>query len=477
MRSSNCGAPRRAVDPWLRKLNAEFAVVRNLGGKCRVIEEVLDRALKRTRLTAQTMEDFSNGWRHIQVQVGTNATGIPLFKPLGKWWLDNPQRRGYNFIEFAPNEADVEGTYNLWKGFAVVAKPGDCSLLLAHIRDNVCVGNPVYYDYFMGWLATMVQHPGRPGEVAVVLRGGKGVGKSFVAKAIGSLFGRHFVHISNPSHLVGNFNAHLRDALFLFADEAFYANDKKHASILKALVTEETVQIERKGVDVETAPNFIHLMMASNDWHVVPASGDERRYFVLDVGKGRQQDAAYFAAIAKQLDEGGREALLHELLTYDLKDFRIHAVPQTEALRDQKAFSLTVEEDWWYHKLQEGVLFDGDKDWPKLVRKAALVDDYIEHTRRWAGNGLRSKGSETALGMYLKRIVPNLDTIQAKARWTEMMNDGFSKVIEKRANHWRIAPLEECRKKWEGEHGLVHWQQALSDGTGPLADEPDKAPF
>ena len=97
---------------------------------------------------------------------------------------------------------------------------------LGHIRSNVCQGNQQYYVYLLGWMARLVQKPNQTGEVAIVLRGGKGVGKSFFAKHFGKLFGRHYLEVSNSSHLVGNFNAHLRDTVLLFADEAFYANDK-----------------------------------------------------------------------------------------------------------------------------------------------------------------------------------------------------------------------------------------------------------
>ena len=37
--------------------------------------------------------------------------------------------------------------------------------------------------------------------------------------------GQHALKISNAKHLVGNFNSHLRDCVFLFADEAFFAGD------------------------------------------------------------------------------------------------------------------------------------------------------------------------------------------------------------------------------------------------------------
>jgi hypothetical protein len=80
--------------------------------------------------------------------------------------------------------------------------------------------------------------------------------------------------------------------VLLFGDEAFYAGDKKHESILKMLITEEMITIEAKGVDAEVSGNCIHLMMASNESWVVPAGMDDRRFFVLDVGDGAKNDGA-----------------------------------------------------------------------------------------------------------------------------------------------------------------------------------------
>ena len=53
----------------------------------------------------------------------------------------------------------------------------------------------------------------------------------------------------NAKHLVGHFNAHLQHCSVLFADEAFFAGDRSHESVLKGLITEETLLIEPKGVD------------------------------------------------------------------------------------------------------------------------------------------------------------------------------------------------------------------------------------
>lgn len=448
-------AKEQAVDPMLRELNEGFAVIGNIGGKCRIVEEIEDEIMDRTRLTRMSFDDFRNRFCNRYVKVGEDSKGHPIMKAAGGWWINHPQRRQYKTVVFAPNR-EIPGSYNMWKGFSVVARPGDCQLFLDHLRDNVCQGDERLFTYLIGWMARMVQRPGEAGQVAVVLRGGRGVGKSFVAREIGRLFGRHFLHVSNPSHLIGNFNAHLRDVIFLFADEAFYAGDKRHASILKTLITEDTLQIEAKGVDVETAPNYVHLMMASNDEHVVPAGGDERRFFVLDVGAGHQKDVAYFKAIARQLNSGGREALLHFLHTYDLEGWEVQDVPQTQALRDQKDLSLSAEEDWWLNKLEEGLLLPETDNWPADVIKNLLVDDYIDHTKRW---NVSRRGNQTALGKFLSRMCPRLGIIQRLAKIEVPTGDGYTRKVEKRLYHWTLPTLVECRDQWSRVHGPREWRE------------------
>lgn len=464
-------AKEHAIDPYLERLNSRFAVIETIGGKCRVIEEVIDETLNRPRLTLQSFQDFRNRFMHKRVEIGRDTEGKPQFMQLGKWWLIHHLRRQFRTIVFAPGK-DIPETYNMWKGFGCESRPGDCELFLAHIRDNVCAGNEEHFNYLMGWMARMIQHPDSPGEVAVVLRGGRGTGKSFFAVMLGKLLGRHFLHVSNSSHLTGNFNAHLRDLVLLFADEAFYAGDKRHASILKTLITETTLTIERKGVDVESAPNYIHLIMASNDMHVVPAGGDERRFFVVDVGKEHQQDNTYFKAIADQLEDGGQEALLHMLLNYDLSEYEVRSVPMTSALQEQKLLSLDPEHEWWYQKLLEGRLMREEDGWPKEVVKDLLVDDYVDHTKRF---NVARRGNQTALGRFLGIMCPDLSQVQRMIKFEVPTGDGWSKTTRRRCYMYQMPTLLEARARWEELHGEEDW--GITDQTELPMEESHEPPF
>lgn len=464
-------AKEDAIDPWLRKLNEEHAVIGNIGGKCRVVEESYDHALKRSRLTRQSFEDFRNRYMNKTTTVGNDKNGIPVVMQVGKWWLQHPQRRQYDTIVFVPG-VEIKGAYNLWKGFGVVSQPGDCSLYLAHVKNVVCSGDEELYTYLLCWMARAVQQPASPGEVAVVLRGGRGVGKSLFAKEFGRIFGRHFLQISNSAHLVGNFNSHLRDVVLLFADEAFFAGDKKHEGVLKTLITEETITIEAKGIDAEASPNYVHLIMASNDDHVVPAGGDERRFLMLDVSSEHQQEAGYFGALVSQMEQGGREALLHYLLTYDITGFEVRNVPKTAALREQQERTLGQEAEWWYNKLLEGRILPDDDEWRDEVPKEEVLDDYINNARRL---NYTRRGNATTLGLFLTRHVPDMQVDQRRAMVERQTSDGYTSKYEKRVYFYKFPTLAEARVRWEELYGSRNWPAVMVQN--PLPAESKGTPF
>lgn len=445
-------AQEEAVDPMLRMLNEKHAVISDIGGKCRIISEVMDLSLNRTKISKQSFEDFRNRYRHIKVVVGHSDNGQPIEKAAGAFWIDHPKRRQYETILFAPGR-ETEDAYNLWRGFACNSLPGTKhESFLLHVRDNVCSGNPEHFQYLVGWMARMIQHPDGPGEVAVVLRGKRGTGKSFFAKILGAMFGRHYLQVSDSKHLVGSFNAHLRDTVLLFGDEAFFAGDKKHESVLKTLITEEHLVIEGKGVDAEAAPNYVHLILASNEDWVVPAGLDERRFFVMEVGDGKKQDHGYFKRIKDELDDGGLENLLHYLMTYDLSAFEVRQVPQTDALQDQKIMSMAPETQWMYEKLWEGRMLKTDQDWKGRVVKESLYQDYINDLK---DQGRNFRMSLTGFGKFMSRAFPPNKLLSRQ----EMMDvpwineHGFEVLIKKRVYVYHLPPLAEVRDFWDRNMG------------------------
>lgn len=370
-------AHEHAIHPKLAEYNSKYAIVKSVGSRAKIMTEYYDPIFKRNTYLLQSKEDWQLANGTDKVAIGENRASATA------WWLAHPQRREFDGIVFDPKDSH-NNYYNTWKGFAYEPIPGDCSLYLEHIRDNVCSGNLVHYDYVLKWMAHCVQHPDIQGHVAIILQGEQGTGKSFFANNFGKLFGEHFIQIAQQDHLVGNFNGLLSGRVVVFADEAFYAGDKRHANVLKALITEDSITVERKFFEAEAQRNYIHLIMASNNNWVVSATVDARRFFVLRVSSARKRDNIFFKEAKEQLENGGYSALLHMLLNMDLSDFDVRTFPDSDALQDQIQRGLTEGEIWWKEKLDTGELLDYLEPWRQEVNipVSDLKEDYAKAVRQ-----------------------------------------------------------------------------------------------
>jgi hypothetical protein len=407
-----------AVDLDVLALNETYALV-IVGGKTVILKETPHEHGGYTLLLHSAFDNwFANR------QITHNGKRMSL----SKYWMSHPDRRHYEGLVFAPGR-DVPGYYNLWRGFAVDPKPGDCSKFLAHIFDNICQGEQALFDWLMGWFAQLVQQPEVKLGSAVVLRGKEGTGKSIVGKTFGSLLGPHYVPVAKPELVTGRFNGHLSNCLLLQAEEAFWAGDRAAAGALKDLITNDDLVVEFKGLEAIRMQNYVRLFATSNEDWVVPAGPTARRFAVFDVGEAHLGDKAYFKAIAHELDSGGRAALLYYLLNFDLSKVDLRSVPKTKALLEQKLHSLDGEQAWWFGVLMNGEL-PGYMGEPRCCRKRSLFDHYIEETNR---SGVRRKRIETLIGIFLKNCVPGLRPSE---------RGGIGPIYE-------FPPLAECRAAFE----------------------------
>ncbi len=215
-------------------------------------------------------------------------------------WAKHPRAKTYTAgAGFLPGQKAPKDYFNTWEGFALEPKQNNGLLkpIHYHLEHIVCGDNAELYVYLQKWLAYGFQWPGKQAGTAIVLRSEKGSGKGTLGHFLRSIWGVHGLHISSAKYLVGNFNSHLAETCFLFADEAFFSGIKEHESVLKSLITEPRLTIERKGVDMISQPNYLKILMTANSDYVVPASRDERRYCVFDVISDRIGDTVYFDAL------------------------------------------------------------------------------------------------------------------------------------------------------------------------------------
>lgn len=373
-------------------------------------------------------------------------------KPLGSWWAKHPKRRQYDGVVFDPSpERYHEKLYNLWRGWAVEPIAGDWSLMKRLLRDVLCRGDEASFDYVIRWAAFMVQKPHVPAEVALVFKGQKGVGKGTFARALRLLAGMHGKQVAQPEHFVGRFNEHLMDCILLFVDEGYWAGDKKAEGALKNLITEPVMTFEPKGRPIVSGPNMLHVVIASNEDWIVPASADERRFaaFEADADARHALPDGFFDALNDEMHGGGQSAMLHDLLALDLKGWhpRSH-IPRTQALLDQKvqAFKRDPISFWWYRTLEAGEINptfmeddwrDGSLDIGSRDKEQLLLG--LAETAR--GMGRHGPFTKTVVARFLRMVGVEVD------------------AKDKRGNRvWRVPSLDDARLAFERHvGGKLEW--------------------
>ncbi|SIQ58088.1 Primase C terminal 2 (PriCT-2) [Rhizobium sp. RU20A] len=432
----------KKVPPKIQRLNRQHAIAR-AGGKTVVIDFRNDGTV-----SYGSISDLHSFYENDRVPKDDTT------EPVSRAWMRSRYRRTYpNGIVFSPNE-EIEGTYNLWQGFSV--EPDDtksCALFTQHLFEVICDKNAEHFEYAMDYFAHMIQRPEEKPGVAIVLVGKKGTGKDTIFDYISKIVFNHYVTIWNPDQFTGKFNAHQAHCLFLHVQEGFWAGDKRQEGALKATITSENAMIEPKGMNAFPVKSVLRIGISSNEKWVVPATEDERRFFVLNVSNKRLGDHPYFQKIRHEMNNGGPEALLAMLMDRDISNFQVRKVPNTIGLAEQKVEGLKNVERWWYETLDSAII-EGNghiaADWfdsPLRIEKGDLRSVYANwlHRRHWQG----SEANDTAFSKRLLTLVPSTEV-------------GRTRSAGDRLRFFIVPPLPVCRAEFEAWLGSpIHWQESI----------------
>jgi hypothetical protein len=309
-------------------------------------------------------------------------------------------------------------------------------------------------------MASGVQNPGNPARAALSLRGVPGSGKGIFATGYGMIFGRHFLHLAQREHVVGKFNAHSAEACLTFADESLFVGDARDADIIKTLISEQTKMLERKGIDAVPVRSYGRLIFGTNHDHPLRLEVHDRRTAALHalippdmVGvEGADKRKAYFLPILRQMNNGGRAALLDMLLQIDTSKFNPEAIPQTEELTRQKLLSAPPADQAIIAIAQDGCLPGALMSRPWIARahrdndRAGLLDVI----KRRGGKALE-RASDNALSAILKD-------------W------GFTKKALAEGTGWVAPSLPELRDKICLKYPAVEWDDSVTEWGKPAAE-------
>lgn len=399
---------RRAAHPdWLIDLNRRYFLVPTIDGICDAMPVGEDSLHFNVLQKAH--------WKLLHDGIFADVDGKPV--GVGTAWLKHPGKRTYEAVGSWEVGKEPAGTLNLWTGIRGAADPlppgATADPILAYIKDVICSGRAEVNAYVLDWIAFLFQHPLEKQGVNIVLFGGQGTGKSTLGDLlINALGDRCAMAIANDQHLLGNFNAHLEGKVFLMLDEALFGKNPAIAGRYKALTTQPTMIIERKGVDARTVKNMLSMLICSNSLAGVPIEPGDRRATVIEVSSIRANDTAYFRSLWKCWETGGREAFIQLMLARDISQFDQRLCLQTPEKAEMAEATADVPTRYWLARLASGTAPNrGDWTKPLFVTGSDLEADFMA----WAiAAGVRPVG-KSELSRRIGELCPSRQKTRAGA--------------------------------------------------------------
>lgn len=307
-----------------------------------------------------------------------------------KWWYDGNKRKVDRCI-FQPFKLDekLEKRYfNMFQGLRVQHLPINkdyvrAQRILNHIKVVICNNDEYTYNWVLIYLSAILK--GIKTNVMIMIRGMEGCGKNVLLNAIayGLIGADYAIATSSPEkQFFGNFNSLLQNRIFSIINEGQHGL-RSCMDNIKDLITEDRINIEKKGIDAISLQNYNNFIGDTNNWNILNISSNDRRFVFLNCNDEYVGDENYFTPLVNDLkDDVVLSALYHYLIDeidcphdFDFQKTRpktsLYKKLQRVNLPNPIKYLLNIKEGFEYTnyrsetyvKIKSNHLYDKYKDW------------------------------------------------------------------------------------------------------------------
>jgi hypothetical protein len=350
-------------------------------------------------------------------------------------------------LVFKPAGDLQPGELNLFQGFAIQPTQGAGSY--AQLRDHIdaiSLANGDSEGFLWKLMAYRLQNLGTFVPCALILIGPEGGGKTTVTSVLARILAPYSITLSDPEKFVGRNNACLQGKLFVQLEEMILGKNENYDSRLKHYVTSDTLDVEEKWKAQWITENRLFIAMTANKKSVVRITEHSRRFAVYDVADRFRGDQTkreeYFGKLWTELESGGLEALVYDLMHTDLEGFSPAEVPKTPLFLELAGVDADRDplRGWFRELLERGELPETvgkELPWTAPIDKRALYNAYVG----WCeGDGPLSKRSILSDAEWSKGLRRMLSGNLVSKR---MMQKG------KRGHFLYLPPHEDCCEYFE----------------------------
>lgn len=219
-------------------------------------------------------------------------------------WIKDDKIKLYQSVCFSPEGLTTEMSkkhYNLFKGYKASYLPISRNYdiiqpYLKHIKEVLFNDDEYSYNWFIQYLANLIQHPNKKSSVIIIFQGEQGAGKSFVVDTFAEkIIGNDYaIATSNPERVFfGTFNSLLCNKVLSVINEAG-KELRTCMDRIKDLSVINNINIEKKGKDPITFTNYNNFIGTTNNANPFDIDWDDRRFAWFNVSSKYVGNEEYF---------------------------------------------------------------------------------------------------------------------------------------------------------------------------------------
>lgn len=325
---------------------------------------------------------------------------------------------------FEYEEKDMLNTYH-WSGVKACEDLDEegrrvIDMFLRHLA--FFVEDPREQNIILDWMTYVYQNPGKRVNWALLLQGAYGSGKSYFVNVLQAIMGDLVTNL-DPTAIAGRFTGWAHGSIVVAIEEIRISGTNKYEVLdrMKPFITNSTVQIEEKGRDHRTVPNFTSYMMLTNHKDAIPLTEGDRRYCVIfgrvqseeqlfrELG-GERAAEEYFSRLF-EMTERRADALAHFFASREVsEEFSPKGrAPKTEAKAKMQAVAVSPERS----QVEDAIA---------RMECAVINDELLDVT--WLNELCQQEGIELPKGRTLSAVLLEMGYEQIEKRRLKVAKTG-----------------------------------------------------
>lgn len=215
---------------------------------------------------------------------------------------------------------------NIYRDIKTPRVKGDVTPFLTHLAKLL----PDAHDQriLLAYMAAVVQHKGIKFQWCPLLQGVEGNGKTLFTYVLAACVGDEYTHYPKASQIAKQFNGWMHGKILIGVEDIYVPDSQREVlEELKPMITNNRIEVERKGVDQQTMEVCCNFILNSNHKDGIRKTRNDRRFAPFYTAQQEAGDlvrdgmvGGYFQRLYAWLREGGYAHVHDFLATYEIPD-------------------------------------------------------------------------------------------------------------------------------------------------------------